>query len=213
MPGGVGVAVVVDDGDLGAQAVLLDVISGGEALIGVGEADLEDVVPPAGHIGGGGGGSELEVAVVEGFGGHGYAGSGGGAAVDELHAVALELVVGVDGLLGVALVILEIQGELETAQGVDFRYGDLGALLRGQAVHGGGAGQGADAANLDDAGSAGMVGRSRGVGGGGRGGAAAAAAAGQQDRPRAPAMARDKARFIFIVKPSFRLLTIISLAP
>ena len=46
----------------------------------------------------------------------------------------LELVVGVDGLLGVALVILEIQGELETAQGVDFRYGDLGALLRGQAV-------------------------------------------------------------------------------
>ena len=42
--GGVHVAVVVDHGHLGAQAVVLDVISGNSSLCGVGEANAESVI-------------------------------------------------------------------------------------------------------------------------------------------------------------------------
>ena len=146
--GGVGVAVVVDHSHLGSQAIFRHIVGSGDALVGVSEAHLEDVILAGSDVGGGSGGSQLKVALVEGLSSHGDAGSGGGAAIDDLHAVALQGVVGVDGLLSVTLVILKLQGELDTAQGVDLVHRDLSPLLGGDAIGGGGASQGTDAADL-----------------------------------------------------------------
>ena len=184
--GGVGVAVVVDDGHLAAQIVILDVVGGGNALVGVGEADLEHIVLTGGDVGGGSGGGQLEVAGGVGLSRHGHTGGGSGAAVDDLGAVADEGVVGVDGLLSVTLVVLEVQLKLEAAQGVDLLHGHLGALLGGKAIHGGGAGQGTNAADLNGAGGragTGLNGSSLSgarLAGGGSSRVAGAAAAGQK---------------------------------
>ena len=184
--GGVGVAVVVDDGHLAAQVVILDVVGGGNALVGVGEADLEHVVLTGGNVGGGSGGGQLEVAGGVGLSRHGHTGGGSGAAVDDLGAVADEGVVGVDGLLGITLVVLEVQLKLEATQGVDLLHGHLGALLGGKAIHSGGAGQGANAADLNGAGGragTGLNGSSLGgarLAGSGSSRVAGAAAAGQK---------------------------------
>ena len=195
--GGIGIAVVIDGGDLGAQLVLLDVVRSGLALVGVGEAGLEHVVAALGHLGGGGGGGQLEDAVVKGLGGHGHAGGGGGGAVQHLHPLALQVVIGVDGLLGIALVILKVQGKLQAAQGVDLIHGDLSARLGGDAVHGARAGQGADTADLDDVA---LIGRAVGSGAGVRGGAVrtvAAAAASQQADAQGAGQKHGKILFHF----------------
>ena len=177
--------------------MLLDVVGRGLALVGVGEAGLEHVVAALGHLGGGGGGGQLEDAVVKGLGGHGHAGGSGGGAVQHLHPLALQVVIGVDGLLGIALVILKVQGKLQAAQGVDLIHGDLSARLGGDAVHGTRAGQGADTADLDDVA---LIGRAVGSGAGVRGGAVrsvAAAAASQQADAQGAGQKHGKILFHF----------------
>ena len=105
-----------------------------------------------GDGGGGGGGGQLEDPVTEALRRHGGAGAGGGAAVENLHPPVHQVVVGVDALLAVGLVVLAVELKLEAAQGVDLLNGDLGALVGGDAVLGGGAGEGADAADLNGSG-------------------------------------------------------------
>ena len=182
---GVSVVVAVDDAHLRPGHVLGDIVGGANALVGVGEADLEHVVLAADDVGGGGGGGQGKYPVVVDLSGHGDGGAGGDGAHQDLHAPVHQGVVGVDGGLAVGHVVLGLELKLDAAQGVDLVHGDLGAVHGGVAVDGGVAGQGAHAAQLK--GAAGAAGG--GVGGGlaavsGRGAAVgglviAAAAGGQ----------------------------------
>ena len=155
--GGISVRVVVQDSQLGAQTVGLHIVGSSDTLVGVGEAHLEDVVLAVGDVGGGSGGGQLEVTVSIGLAGNSHAGTGGGAAVQDLHAPVLQVVVSVDALFAVSFVVLEVQLELDAALGVDLGNCDLSALLGGDTVGSGVAGQGADAADLDGGGGSGLV--------------------------------------------------------
>ena len=104
------------------------------------------------NVDGGGGRGQLEDAVVVGLGGDGDAGRGRGGAHQDLHAPVLQGVVGVDGLLGVVLVVLPVEGHLGGAGSVDLVDGDLGAILGGRAVDGCSSGNGADATDLEGVG-------------------------------------------------------------
>ena len=132
-------------------------------MVGVGEAHLEHIVLPgdghiafricltADNIGGGGGGSQLKDPVRIGLGGNGDTGSRGGGAHQNLHAPVLQVVVGVDGLLGVVLVVLPVDLKLNAAQRVDLFHGKLRTVLGGVAVDSSRTSQGANAAQLDGA--------------------------------------------------------------
>ena len=120
---------------LAPRHVLGDVVSGGNALVGVGEADLEDVVLALGNVGGGGGGGQHEGAVIVAGIGNGDGSAGGGGADEDLHAPVHHGVVGVDGLLAVGLVVLLLILELDLAvAGVDLIDGQLSALNNGQTI-------------------------------------------------------------------------------
>src|SRR5699024_10376036 len=147
--------------DLLAQALVIDVLGGGQALVGVGEAHLVHAVLALDHVGGGAGGGQGEDAVGHGQLGGADAGLGGDGAQRDLHAPVLQGVVGVDRGLGDVHVVLVVQLELDgAALGVDLVHGDLGAALCSQAVDGGVAGQGAGAADLEGraGGGAGVLG-------------------------------------------------------
>ena len=146
--------------------MLKDVVSGGNALIGVGEADLEHIVFIGGHVGRGGGGGQHEGAVIVADVGHSDGRAGGGGANQDLQAMVHHGVVGVDGLLAIALIVLLLELELDLGiAGVDLIDGQLRALNHGHAVDGVVTGQGADGAQLEGlgiggVGAAGVVGRS-----------------------------------------------------
>ena len=175
--GGVVVGGVVDDTDLGTGELGGYQLSGGSALVGVGEAHLEDVVTGQSQRLGGGGGSQVEHVVGGGLGSHSQSGTGGNLTGHDLHTPVLQHVVSGNGLLAVSLIVLSVELDLQTALGVDFLNGHFHAGLHGQAIGGGAAGQRAGHADLHGAGT----GRSRVTGGGSgsrgrssRGGVAAA---------------------------------------
>ena len=84
---GVSVVVTIDNSDLCARHVLGDVVSRAGALVGVGEADLEDVVLILGHIGGGSGRGQHKGAVGVRLVGNGQGSAGGGAPLRELFEI------------------------------------------------------------------------------------------------------------------------------
>src|SRR5699024_10773125 len=140
--GGVHVFVLPDDEDALAQAPDVDVLGGGGALVVIGEAHLEHVVLVRDDRGRGGGGSQGEDPILEVQGGSAHAGGGGDGAQGDLHPPLLQGVVGVDGGLGHVHVVLIAQVELDgAALGVDLIHSDLGAVVGGQAIDGGVAGQ------------------------------------------------------------------------
>ena len=150
--------------------MLEDVVSGGNALIGVGEADLEHIVFIGGHVGRGGGGGQHEGAVIVADVGHSDGRAGGGGANQDLQAMVHHGVVGVDGLLAITLIVLLLELELDLGiAGVDLIDGQLRALRHGHAVDGVVAGQGAGGADLEGLDA---------VAGGGGGGAGIAGIAG-----------------------------------
>src|SRR5699024_3683356 len=112
---GVGVVVAIDDGDLGVLKVLVDVLGGAGALVGIGEAHLEDVVVALDDVVAGAGGRQGEHPLLIGVGHHGQGGAGGDGAQQDLHSLVHQGVVGVDGSLGIAGVILADQAELDVA--------------------------------------------------------------------------------------------------
>ena len=195
--GGVHIVVLPDDVHVLAQVLLIDILGGGQALVGVGEAHLEHVVFVGDDVGGGGGGGQGEDPVLEVVLGGGDAGLGGDGAQGDLHAPVLQVVEGVDGGLRHVLVVLIVQLELNVAAlRVDLVHRDLGAPVGGQAVDGGVAGEGAGGADLEggaggidhlfdggaggDAAGGGIAGGAAGAGAAAAAGAAAIAAAGGQ---------------------------------
>ena len=150
---GISVVVAVDDGDLCAGEVVGKVVSGGNALVGVGEADLEGIVLVSDEVDGGAGRGEQEGALVIGLGSDRDAGAGGDRSEQDLHAPVHQGVVGVDGLVaGVGFIVLRLELKLDGAvRGVDLVNGDLGCVHNGIAVDGGAAGQGALSADLEGA--------------------------------------------------------------
>ncbi|CAN4035735.1 Multidrug export protein mepA, partial [Dysosmobacter welbionis] len=165
---GVLVIVFVDDGDLRTVEVLIDVLGGTGALVGVGEADLEHViiVVDGNDIVAGGGGGQGEHPVLIGQRDHGKGRLGGDGAHQDLHAVVHQGVVGVDGGLSVVDVVLSHQLKLDVAaQGIDFVHRDLGGIGHAGAVDGGAAGQGANDADFEGAAAGALpAGRIAGVG-------------------------------------------------
>ena len=157
----VSVVVAVDDGDLGIGEVLSHVVGSANALVGVGEADLEDIVLARGHVSGGGGGSQHEGTVGVAGIGNGDGSAGGRGADENLHAVVHHVVVGVDGLFTVGLIVLREELKLDGAVArVDFIDGELHALLDGHTVDRVVAGQragGADRKGLDTVGCAASI--------------------------------------------------------
>ena len=175
---GVHVVVLPDDGDLGAQILLVNVTGSSGALVGVHEAHLEHVILAlGGSLGRGRGGQGKDPVRIVLHGG-GFAGLGGDGAQGELHAPVLQGVVGIDGLFGVVHVVLIAQLELDVAaQGVDLIHSQLCAVLGCHAVDGGIPGQRASATNLEGSASGGAGGS---IVGAGIGGAAVIGAAGAQ---------------------------------
>ena len=146
----VGVIVAVQHGDLGVRHVFGDVVSGGNALVGVGEADLEHIVLAGGHVHSGSGGRDHEGALAVADISHSHGSTGGGGADQNLHAPVHQLVVGVGGLFAVGLVILALELKLDLGvAGVDLVDGQLGTVDHGLAVDGGVTGQGADGTQLE----------------------------------------------------------------
>ena len=170
--GGVNVIVLPDDSDLGAELLLCDLVSSQSTLRRVDEAHLEHIVLALGGTGGGSGRGQSENAVAVSLCCGSLARLGGYGAEGQLHAPVLQGVVGVNGLLGVALVVLIVQLELNIAAlGVDLVNRDLCAVLAGVAINCVCAGQRAGAAELEGCAGSGAVGRAVcvvGAGGSGR---------------------------------------------
>ena len=150
--GGVRIAGAVEHGHLLDLQVL-----GGEAcshltLVGVLEAGAEQVIAGFDGVGGGGRGDGDQLGLV-GQRGHGCGGGGNGRAGHGEHVVvAGELVVGVGGFGGVALVVHGLELDLlavDAALGVDLGDRQLEALDLGLAVSGGGTGVGGHGADGD----------------------------------------------------------------
>ena len=183
--GRVRVGRVIDDADAGAQAVGADVVGGRNALVGVGEAHLEDVVAGQGHVLRRGGRGQHKQVVGRSLRADGQARVARDGAQQDLHAPVLQVVVGVQRGLGVAGVVLKLELEHGVARGfVDLLHGQFLAVLHGGAVQGVGAGRGADAAQLDGRGGAfgGGGGAAAFSGAFGRGFAFGGAAGGQAQR-------------------------------
>ncbi len=108
-----------------------------------------------------GGASGLHHQHVVGFGRRHHGGrlTGQHRAQTDVHAPVHQLAVGRHGALRVALRVLEAQLQLlavHAAGGVDLLDGQLRAVLYGQTIVGIAAGQGADAAQLNGLGAAGV---------------------------------------------------------
>ena len=156
--GGVNVIVLPDDSDLGAELLLCDVLCGCGALVRVNEAHLEHIVLVRGYRNGGSRRSQCENTVAVVLSGGSLARLGGYGAERQLHAPVLQGVVGVDSLLGVVLIVLIVQLELNIAAlSVDLVNCDLCAVLAGVAVNSSRAGQRAGAANLEGSAGSGAV--------------------------------------------------------
>src|SRR5699024_2724860 len=131
---------------------------------------------------------------------------------EQLHTPVLQVVVSVDGLLGVAFVVLEVQLDLQTAQSVDLLNSDLGAVLNGIAVLSSSAGQGAYAADLQDLGTFSSALGSGVASGGSVIGGGAVAAAGNQAENHGQGQHQTKNLFhgkfpsIFIYTRAFRTI-------
>ena len=124
--------------------MLVNVLSGAAALVGVGEAHLVDVVVALDHIVAGGGGGEGEHPVLIGQRGHGQGGLGGDGAHQQLHPVVHQLVVGVDGGLRIVDVVGRDEVELDVSvHGVDLIHSDLCGVEHVGTINGGISGQGA----------------------------------------------------------------------
>ena len=52
---------LIDHGNLGTRHILGHVVGSAGSLVGVGEADLEDIILPIDNVGGGAGGGQHEV--------------------------------------------------------------------------------------------------------------------------------------------------------
>ena len=148
--GRIGIGGVIDDADLGAELVFCDIICGGNALVGVGKADLEHIVAALDDSGRRSGRRHHKQVVIGGLGGNGNGRGGGDRTGQNLQAPVLQGVVGVDALLGVMLIVLELPlKDIAAIGGVDLLDGQLLGVLNGLTVDGGAAGDGADAADLD----------------------------------------------------------------
>lgn len=147
--GGIGVSVVVDDGDLLADLLVEDVFSGRGALCRVREADLIRIVLVRDDLQRGGGGREHEHALVIRLRGDSNAGGCRHAAKDDLRALVQRRVVSVDGLFSVVFIVLHIQHNVHLAGGVDFFHGDFRAARNCQTIDGGSAGHRANHADVN----------------------------------------------------------------
>ena len=157
--GGVNVIVLPDDRNLGAELLLCNVLRGCGALVRVNEAHLEHIVLICGYRNGGSRRSQCKNAVAVVLSGGSLARLGGYRAERQLHAPVLQGVVGVDSLLGVVLIVLIVQLELNIAAlSVDLVNSDLRAVLCSIAVNRSRAGQRAGAANLEGSAGSGAVG-------------------------------------------------------
>ena len=157
--GGVNVIVLPDDRNLGAELLLCDVLCGCGALVRVHKAHLEYVVLALGYCNGGCGRGQRENTVAVVLSGGSLTRLGGYGAERQLHAPVLQGVVGVDSLLGVVLIVLIVQLELNIAAlSVDLVNSDLRAVLCSIAVNSSRAGQRAGAANLEGSAGSGAVG-------------------------------------------------------
>lgn len=88
--------------------------------------------------------------VIGGLGGNGNGRGGGDRAGQNLQAPVLQGVVGVDALLGVMLIVLELPlKDIAAVGGVDLLDGQLLGVLNGLTVNGSTAGNRANAADLD----------------------------------------------------------------
>ena len=148
--GGVSVGGVVDNANLGAQCIFGDVVCRGNALVGVGEADLEYILAGLDDGLGGGGGGHHKQIVIGGLGGNGQGRGSGGGTCQNLHAPVLQAVVGIDALLGIVLVILKLEVKHGvTGSLVDLLDSQLLGVLDRLTVDGSAAGDRTDAADLD----------------------------------------------------------------
>ena len=103
--------------------------NGSLALTGVSEANLEHVVLVGSYIAGRSGGSEHEHALFISLSRNSDTGSGGNGAQNHHGFVVHDFVVGVDGLFGVVLVVLNVQNNLQAALGVDFVNGFVQEII------------------------------------------------------------------------------------
>ena len=124
--------------------MLVDVLSGAAALVGVGEAHLIGVVVALDDIVTGGGGGEGKHPVLIGQRRHGQGGLGGDGTHQQLQALVHQLVVGVDRGLGVVDVVSGDELKLDVStQGVDLIHGNLSGVDHVGAVNSGVTGEGA----------------------------------------------------------------------
>ena len=149
---GVRVVILVDDGNLAFRHVGRNIGRRAAALVGVGEAELEHVVLPISHVGGGGGRRQHEYVILIGLRRDGDGGACGDGACENLHSPVEQDVVRVHGGLAVGDVVLKLQLHwvaVDAARGVDLVHGDLLAVFDGLSVDSGGAGERADPAELE----------------------------------------------------------------
>ena len=125
-----------------------DILGGSGALVRVGKANLEDVVLILNDVDRGSGRSQEEHTVRVSLGACGFTGLGSGGTEDHLGTGVQRGVVSVDDFFNVVLVVLIDQFDFVFPLGVDLVHGDLGTVLGGQAVQGGGTGRRSDMGDL-----------------------------------------------------------------
>ena len=150
--GGVVDIGLIEHGNLGAQVVVHDVVSGSGALCGVVEADTEGVLIALDAGLGRGGGRHDQDVVSLGSGDDGSGFAGEHAAQGHVHAVIHEFVVSRNSGVGIALGVLGGQGEgpaVDAAGSVDLIHSNLSAVADRSTIVGIVAGHGADEAQQD----------------------------------------------------------------
>ena len=144
----IGVAGVIEQHELLVRILLGQELGSVDALVGVGEANLEDAILAVGDVlGGRGRGDHERLGVATALCGNGNRRTRGGRADEGLHAPVEQGVEGVDGLLAVGLVILGLAGKRQLL-GREILAAKLDTLGNGLAVGRVGAGQRADGADL-----------------------------------------------------------------
>ena len=151
---------MIEDANGIDHVVILDVLGSGSALIGIVEADAESLIVAIDALIGGAGGGDQQDIIITGSGNNGGILTGENAAEGNLHAPVHQLAIGIDSAFGLALGILIAEFDLlagNAASLVDLLDGQFSAVLFGQTVVGIGAGEGADAADLDSGGVGGII--------------------------------------------------------
>ena len=147
--GRIGVAGVVEQNELLVAVVGSEELSSVNALVGVGEAHLEDIGLALGDVRGRSGrGDHEDLGILRCDLGHGNGSAGGGGADERLHAPVGKGIERGDGLLAVGDVIFALAHEVIGVVG-EILAAELDAVAHGEAVRSGGTGLGTDGTNLE----------------------------------------------------------------